>query len=140
MRALPVLIAAAILVLGSAVLSARDSATPPLSVAAVEAITRLENEIDRIESEAVDRLAAPPDNQVQQIELLGKLLLYDKDLSVNRNEACAFCHMPEAGFAGPVSEINRTTGSYPGSVRTRIQRAYPADAQLCAAVSGTSLR
>ena len=140
MRALPVLIAAAIPVLGSAVLSARDSAKPPLSVAAVEAITRLENEIDRIESEAVDRLAAPPDNQVQQIELLGKLLLYDNDLSVNRNEACAFCHMPEAGFAGPVSEINRTTGSYPGSVRTRIQRAYPADAQLCAAVSGTSLR
>ena len=125
MRALPVLIAVAIPVLGSAALSARDSATPPLSAAALEAITRLENEIDRIESEAVDRLAAPPDNQVQQIELLGKLLLYDKELSVNRNEACAFCHMPEAGFAGPISEINRATGSYPGSVRTRFSERIP---------------
>jgi cytochrome c peroxidase len=25
-----------------------------------------------------------PDNQVQQIELLGKLMLFDKELSVNR--------------------------------------------------------
>ena len=65
------------------------------------------------------RLTSAPDNQVQQIELLGKLMLFDKDLSVNRNEACAFCHMPEVGFTGPISELNRTTGSYPGSVRTR---------------------
>jgi cytochrome c peroxidase len=56
---------------------------------------------------------------VQQVELLGKAMLYDKQLSVNRNQACAFCHMPETGFTGPVSELNRTTGSYPGSVRTR---------------------
>ena len=62
---------------------------------------------------------------MQQIELLGKLLLYDKELSVNRNEACAFCHMPEAGFTGPISEINRTTGSYPGSVRTRFSERIP---------------
>jgi len=67
----------------------------------------------------------PPDNQVQQIELLGKLMLYDKELSVNRNEACAFCHMPEAGFTGPVSELNRTTGAYPGSVRTRFSDRKP---------------
>ena len=52
-------------------------------------------------------------------------MLYDKHLSVNRNEACAFCHMPEAGFTGPVSELNRTTGSYPGSVRTRFSERKP---------------
>src|SRR5579863_2226561 len=123
-RALSVLVAAAVPLLGSAMLSARDSATA-LSATVLEEIARVENEIDRIESEAVDRLASPPDNQVQQIELLGKLLLFDKQLSVNRNEACAFCHMPEAGFAGPVSEINRTTGSYPGSVRTRFSERIP---------------
>lgn len=105
-------------------LSARDGAAQ-LSGAALEAIAQVENEIDRIESESIDRLAWPPDNQVQQIELLGKLLLYDKELSVNRNEACAFCHMPEAGFTGPISEINRTTGSYPGSVRTRFSERIP---------------
>jgi cytochrome c peroxidase len=66
-----------------------------------------------------------PDNQVQQIELLGKLMLFDKELSVNRNEACAFCHTSETGFTGPVSELNRTTGSYPGSVRTRFSERKP---------------
>jgi hypothetical protein len=60
-----------------------------------------------------------------QVELLGKLMLYDKELSVNRNETCAFSHMPEAGFTGPVSELNRTTGSYPGSVRTRFSERKP---------------
>jgi cytochrome c peroxidase len=52
-------------------------------------------------------------------------MLYDKQLSVNRNEACAFRHMPEAGFSGPVSGFNRTTGSYPGSVRTRFSESKP---------------
>src|SRR5262245_40906311 len=90
-----------------------------LSPEALREIAQVEAEIDRIEAQTLERLAAPADNQVQQIELLGKSMLYDKELSVNRNEACAFCHMPEVGFTGPVSELNRTTGSYPGSVRTR---------------------
>src|SRR5207237_8328727 len=72
-----------------------------------------------------ERLATPPDNQIQQIELLGKLMLYDKQLSVKRNESGAFCYMPETGFTGPVSELNRTTGSYPGSVRTRFSNRKP---------------
>jgi cytochrome c peroxidase len=96
-----------------------------LSLQAVQEIARVEAEIDRIEAQAVERLAALPDNQVQQVELLGKLMLYDKQLSVNRNEACAFCHMPETGFTGPVSELNRTTGAYPGSVRTRFSDRKP---------------
>jgi hypothetical protein len=85
----------------------------------------VESAIDRIEAQTINRLAAPPDNQVQQIELLGKAMLYDKELSVNRNEACTFCHMPETGFTGPVSELNRTTGAYPGSVRTRYSERKP---------------
>ena len=36
-----------------------------------EDIARLEAAIDRIEAQTVERLAAPPDNQVQRIELLG---------------------------------------------------------------------
>src|SRR5713226_7246528 len=96
-----------------------------LSPQALKEIVQLEAEIDRIEAQSIERLAVPPDNQVQQIELLGKLMLYDTQLSVNRNEACAFCHMPETGFTGPVSELNRTTGSYPGSVRTRFSNRKP---------------
>src|SRR4029077_20245452 len=112
------------LVFASAMLSARDRASS-FSAVTLQEIARVENEIDRIEGETMARLASPPDNPVQQIELLGKLLLYDKELSVNRNEACAFCHMPEAGFTGPIAEFNRTTGSYPGSVRTRFSERIP---------------
>src|SRR4051794_38602394 len=103
---------------------AEDSSTT-LSPRALQEIAQVEAEIDSIEARTIERLAAPPDNQIQQIELLGKLMLYDKDLSVYRNEACAFCHMPETGFTGPVSELNRTTGAYPGSVRTRFSNRKP---------------
>ena len=70
-----------------------------LSPQALQEIAQVEAEIERIETQTIERLAAPPDNQVQKIELIGKLLLYDKHLSVNRNEACAFCQLPEAGNA-----------------------------------------
>src|SRR5438132_5799601 len=123
----------AILSIAAAALAATMGADAPnaqetnskLSPQALQEIAQVEAEIDRIETQTIERLAAPPDNQIQQIELLGKLMLYDKNLSVYRNEACAFCHMPETGFTGPVSELNRTTGAYPGSVRTRFSDRKP---------------
>jgi cytochrome c peroxidase len=96
-----------------------------LSPRAQQELAQVEAEIDRIESKTLARLGAPPDNATQQVELLGKALMYDKQLSVNRNEACSLCHMPEAGFAGPVSELNATTVAYPGSVRTRFSNRRP---------------
>jgi cytochrome c peroxidase len=88
-------------------------------------IERVVTEIDKIEAATLEHLKQPPANEVQQIELLGKLLLFDNQLSVNRNEACAFCHMPETGFTGPISELNRTFASYPGSVRSRFSNRKP---------------
>jgi cytochrome c peroxidase len=115
--------------LGALLLAAAPAAAhaqeTTLSPAALREIAQVEAEIDRIETQALARLATPLDNQIQQIELLGKLMLYDNQLSVDRNEACAFCHMPETGFTGPVSELNRTTGAYPGSVRTRFSDRKP---------------
>jgi cytochrome c peroxidase len=102
-----------------------EASDPVLSPQALQEIAQVEVEIDGIEAQTLTRLAAPPDNEVQQVELLGKLMLYDKQLSVYRNEACAFCHTPETGFTGPVSELNRTTGAYPGSVRTRFSNRKP---------------
>ena len=113
---------AALSIVGTAMAQEPDAT---LSPAALKEIAALEAEIDRIESETLARLATPPDNRVQQIELLGKAMLYDKQLSVNRNQACAFCHMPETGFTGPISELNRTTGAYPGSVRSRFGNRKP---------------
>jgi len=116
-----VLVAAAT---GAYAASAQEASTT-LSPQALQEISKVEAEIDRIEAQTAERLAKPPDNQVQQVELLGKLILFDKELSVYRNEACMFCHMPETGFTGPVSELNRTTGAYPGSLRTRFSDRKP---------------
>src|SRR6202158_6201545 len=111
--------------MGGADARGAEESSTPLSPGALQEIAQLEAEIDRIEARTIERLAGPPGNQIQQNEVLGKLMLYEKDLSVNRNEACAFCHMPETGFTGPVSELNKTTGSYPGSVRTRFSNRKP---------------
>jgi cytochrome c peroxidase len=59
-----------------------EEATSKLSPQALREIAQVEAEIDRIEAQTIKRLAAPPDNQIQQIELLGKAMLYDKNLSV----------------------------------------------------------
>jgi len=105
----------------------RDWYSAGLSVpaAAQREIESVEKEINRIEAETLVRGQHEPLDASQQVLLLGKLLFYDRQLSVGRNEACAFCHMPEAGFAGPVSELNRTTAAYPGSVRTRFNGRIP---------------
>jgi cytochrome c peroxidase len=121
---LPIAAAVFVATLGTETSKAGE-ASSTLSPQALQEIAQVEAEIDRIEAQSSERLAEPPDNQVQRVELLGKLMLYDKQLSVNRNEACAFCHTSETGFTGPVSELNRTTGSYPGSVRTRFSNRKP---------------
>jgi cytochrome c peroxidase len=102
-----------------------DAKAVDVSSPVEEEIARVVAEIDKIEAATIERLKQPPDNQVQQVEMLGKLLLFDKELSVNRNEACAFCHTPETGFTGPISELNRTFAAYPGSVRTRFSNRKP---------------
>src|SRR5713101_389179 len=107
--------------------AAPTSEAPPqvrLSPAAQEEIRQLEARIDKIEAAALADLSAAADH-AHRITLLGKLLLFDKELSVNKNEACAFCHMPETGFGAPLSTLNMTTVSYPGSVRTRFSNRMP---------------
>src|SRR5712672_2696193 len=102
-----------------------QEASTTLSPKALPGIAQVEAEIDRLEAQTAERLAKPPDNQVQQVELLGKLILFDKQLSVYANAAKKICHMPEAGFTGPVSGLNRTKAAYPGSVRTRFSDRKP---------------
>ncbi|MHB8381514.1 MAG: cytochrome-c peroxidase, partial [Candidatus Binataceae bacterium] len=99
-----------------------------ISPDAQKEITDLETRIDKYEAFYLKQLDASPTGLVDQYSketTLGALLLYDKHLSVNDNEACAFCHMPETGFTGPVSALNQTTGSYPGSVRFRFGNRKP---------------
>jgi cytochrome c peroxidase len=55
----------------------------------------------------------------QGVETLGKLLNFDSNISPFKNEACAFCHMPYAGFSGPIPSVNLTMIAYPGSAHYR---------------------
>jgi cytochrome c peroxidase len=103
----------------------QEVAIPPDAQAAIQTV---EARIDRYEAFYLKQFHAnPPDRSdpFANETTLGTLLLYDKRLSVKNNEACAFCHMPETGFTGPVSTLNQTTGSYPGSVRSRFGNRKP---------------
>ena len=91
-------------------------------------IKRVEHEVDNIEQQALAEWRALPltsSTRMNQVRVLGKLLLFDKNLSVNKNEACSFCHMPDTDFTGPISLLNKTTVSYPGSVRNRFGHRKP---------------
>src|SRR3984893_15382936 len=81
-------------------------------------IARVQREIDVIEDRALARwhTLQPPIRTGQPTvlmnigteatETLGQLMLFDKNISPNRNQACASCHMPYVGFGGPIlSEI-----------------------------------
>lgn len=98
------------------------SALPP---GAADEMRAVAEEIDRTEAAALVLIGNGGLDRYQKITTLGKLLLFDKNLSVNRNEACVFCHMPETGWTGPVSALNATTSAYPGSVRTRFGPRRP---------------
>jgi cytochrome c peroxidase len=98
---------------------------------------RVRREIRLIEQEALAQMAAlgplmptSPNltlagNGMLAVQVLGKLENYDENLSVNRNVACAFCHMPYAGFTGPIPSVNKTTVAYPGSVHFRFGKRKP---------------
>ncbi|MGB2634989.1 MAG: cytochrome c peroxidase [Candidatus Acidiferrum sp.] len=88
-------------------------------------VARVEKEMDRIEEEALLQIKATTLDRQGQVRTLGKLLLFDKHLSVNQNEACSFCHTPETGFTGPIESLNLGTVAYPGSVRYRFSQRKP---------------
>jgi cytochrome c peroxidase len=84
-------------------------AEPRESTPAQKEIGELESRIERIETETLARAGKETGDPLHGIKLLGKLLLFDPNLSVNRNEACAFCHIPETGFTGAISALNAST-------------------------------
>jgi cytochrome c peroxidase len=88
-------------------------------------VARVVAEVDGIEANTLSQIEHTTLDRQGQVHTLGKLLLFDKHLSVNQNEACSFCHTPETGFTGPIQSLNETTVSYPGSVRTRFSNRKP---------------
>ncbi len=77
------------------------------------------------EQAALNQSAQPGLTTAQLKNLLGELVFFDTALSVRGNQACASCHMPEAGFAGGISVINRAVATFPGSVLPRTGNRKP---------------
>ena len=94
-------------------------------------LARVLQEVQVIETEAIGQWQALPpltlagnppilqNNGQAGVEILGKLMNFDKNISPNENSACASCHMPYAGFSGPIPSVNLTMIAYPGSAHFR---------------------
>src|SRR6201987_677434 len=99
-------------------------------------IARVLREIDVIDARAIERRHSLPlptrldvrpgpnppvlkDTGTESIETLGELMLFDKNMSPGRNQECTSCHMPYAGWSGPIPSVNLTIIAYPGTVHFR---------------------
>src|SRR6266404_8462423 len=94
-------------------------------------LARVIREVDTIEFRAIAQMktlgpitftSQPPTiqgNGYRAVEVLGKLMNYDRNMSPGRNTACASCHMPYVGFSGPIPSVNLTMIAYPGTFRFR---------------------
>jgi cytochrome c peroxidase len=100
-------------------------------------IERVLREVDLVESRALARwhALAPPTRSGQPptlqntgteaIETLGELMNFDRNMAPNRNQACTSCHMPYAGFGGPIPSVNLTIIAYPGTAHFRVGKRTP---------------
>ena len=75
-------------------------------------IKRIEDNFAR----ALKQLEEADPGSSQFTQALGKALINDQSLSVNKNLACATCHTDYSGFTGGASFFNATTSALPGSV------------------------
>jgi cytochrome c peroxidase len=65
------------------------------------------------------------DNNLSSLELLGKNLFFDTNLSTPIDQSCSSCHSPETGFGGPDSDINAHGAVYEGAIDTRFGNRHP---------------
>ena len=100
-------------------------------------IARVQREVDVVEDRALTRwhtlqppvrAGQPPvltNIGTEAIETLGELMLFDRNMSPMRNQACASCHMPYAGFGGPIPSVNLTIIAFPGTAHFRVGKRIP---------------
>ena len=97
-------------------------------------VARVQREVDFVFDEAIaEWQTLPPPNLTSNpptlqgsgyraVEVLGKLLNFDRNMSPFKDKACAFCHMPYAGFSGPIPSVNLTMVAYPGTFHYRANK------------------
>jgi cytochrome c peroxidase len=87
-------------------------------------LQQINHQIDATETQTLKMINTEMSSMVQ-IQTLGKLELFDRSLSVQKNEACSTCHMPSVGYTGASQTLNETTVAYPGSVMGRFSGRKP---------------
>ena len=85
--------------IGAQLLEAARSGAQEQSSTLEQEIADIERQIDKIEGQAIAGIPSLLPGSPERLPALGKILFFDKELSINRNEACAFCHMPESGLS-----------------------------------------
>jgi cytochrome c peroxidase len=87
---------------------------------------RIRAEEAGLETQALAAAQSGTLDPFHQIETLGKLEIFDPNLSVNNNLACSYCHDPASGYRNGASILSVFTGgSNPGSVPITVRGAYP---------------
>src|SRR5580692_12363568 len=87
---------------------------------------RIRAEEAMLEAQALAAAKSGKLDPYHQVQTLGKLEIFDPNLSVNKNLACSYCHDPAAGYANGVSILSVFTGgSSIGSVAITVPGAYP---------------
>src|SRR5258708_21878878 len=87
---------------------------------------RIRAEEAKLEARALAAAKSGKLDPYHQVENLGKLEIFDPNLSVNKNLACSYCHDPAAGYGNGVAILSVFTGgSNPGSVPITVHGAYP---------------
>jgi cytochrome c peroxidase len=77
------------------------------------------------EPKRVVEAAAGPQAELTEKEALGKMLFFDRNLSLKGNQSCSTCHLPAAGWSGDDSRINAHGAAYEGSVPGRMGNRRP---------------
>jgi cytochrome c peroxidase len=70
----------------------------------------------------------PAQGDLSPTEEVGKSIFFDTNLSINKNQACAVCHGPSAGWTGPTASINEHGAVYEGSITGRFGNRKPPSA------------
>jgi cytochrome c peroxidase len=91
---------------------------------------RLNAGITRTETQTLNQIlkgqySTDPTSPNSAKSILGKVMIYDRNLSVNGLVACATCHTLQEGFTGGVSLFNNTTVSLAGAIGDRASQRKP---------------
>jgi cytochrome c peroxidase len=70
-------------------------------------------------------LSLTVDMTLSTVEAVGKVIFFDENLSIHRNQSCAACHDPAWGFTGPDPAINAGGSVYEGSIPGRFGDRRP---------------